>query len=159
MAILAGFAISFAASDESEKTIKAESPSNAKEQKEVENTNKSIYQITDIEELRHAINHTVWTHTTRGDQWLRYEFVGNKIKQYSAFPKYGKWVYDGESQYSLSECHTQYEGRKFFVATFKPKTKSLAMFDIDVVFNFEDYHLYLNGQNMGGFVKDDYEFE
>ena len=150
---IAFYAIGFIASDESNNSdissekyeAKAESP-------------KSIYEMQDVSELRKAINNTVWTHTATGDQWLRYEFVGNTVKQYSAFPKYGKWRYDGESQYILSEYHTQYDGRKFFTATFQPKTESLAMFELDVNFNFDNYHLYLNGQDIGGFVKADYEF-
>lgn len=149
------FVLGFSASDED---YSANNQVAEVAEEESVGTTKSIYEIQDINELRKALNNTVWTHTKNGDQWLRYEFIGNKVKQYSALPKYGEWRYDGESQYSLSERSTQYDGRKFFVATFKPMTESLAVFDLDVVFNLEDYHLYLNGQNVGGFVKDDYVF-
>jgi hypothetical protein len=40
-----------------------------------------------------------------------------------------------------------------------PKTESLAMFELPVTFNFRDYHLYLNGQDMGGFIMADYEWD
>lgn len=154
------FLIGFVASNEIEK----DSTSNelihkqSKEDEPITDIPKSISEIQDITELRKALNNTIWTHTAYGDQWLRYEFIGNTIKQYSASPKYGKWIYDGESQFTLSEQRTHYEGRKYFVATFMPRTESLAMFELEVKFNFDNYHLYLNGQNMGGFVKADYEF-
>ena len=158
--ITALFIIGFVASNEAENnsTSNELSLKQSKEKEPVSDISKSISEIQDISELRKAINHTVWTHTAYGDQWLRYEFIENTVKQYSALPKYGKWIYDGESQFTLSEQRTHYEGKKFFVATFTPKTESLAMFELDVMFNFDDYHLYLNGQNMGGFVKADYEF-
>lgn len=159
------FALGFAASNEDgnaksmQQTEQKKGAEVEEETEKVEEPTKSIYEIRDIEELRKALNNTVWTHTENGDRWLRFEFIGNKIKQYSAIPKDRSWQYDGESQYTLSEYCTQYDGRKFFIATFRPLTESLAIFDLDVVFNFEDYHLYLNGQNIGGFVKDDYKFD
>ena len=154
------FVIGFVASDEAENnsTSYELSLNQTEEKKPISDTPKSISEIQDISELRKALNNTVWTHTRYGDQWLRFEFIGNTVKQYSALPKDGKWRYDGESQFTLSEQRTFYEGRSFFVATFMPKAESLAMFDLDVTFNFDDYHLYLNGQNMGGFIKSDYEF-
>ena len=121
--------------------------------------NKAIYSIKDIDELHQAINNTVWTHTTRGDVWLRFEFVGNVVKQYGALPADGEWRYDGDSEYTLSEHRSQSDGKRYIIATFYPKTKSLAMFELPVVFNFWDYHLYLNGEDMGGFIKTDYVWE
>ena len=173
--VVALFAIGFSASDEEQQ----ESPSTSKsetsevannptassveeevvEEKEVPPSPKAVSQIKDIEELRQAINNTVWTHTTRGDAWLRYEFVGNTVKQYGALPQSGKWRYDGDSQFELSEKRSESDGKRYFEATFMPKTESLAMFELPVTFNFRDYHLYLNGQDMGGFIMADYEWD
>ncbi len=169
------FAIGFSASDEEQKASPAK-PS--EEKKEIVNNSadaiqedvvvdeqttssspKAVSQIKDINELRQAINNTVWTHTTRGDAWLRYEFVGNTVKQYGALPQSGKWRYDGESQFELSEKRSESDGKRYFEATFMPKTESLAMFELPVTFNFRDYHLYLNGQDMGGFIMADYEWD
>lgn len=168
------FAVGFSASDEEQQ----ESPSTSKsetsevannptasveeevvEEKEVSPSPKAVSQIKDIEELRQAINNTVWTHTTRGDAWLRYEFVGNTVKQYGALPQSGKWRYDGDSQFELSEKRSESDGKRYFEATFMPKTESLSMFELPVTFNFRDYHLYLNGQDMGGFIMADYEWD
>ena len=120
---------------------------------------KPISRINDVEELRQAINNTVWTHTTKGDVWLRYEFVGNTVKQYGALPRSGEWRYDGESQFELSELRSESDGKRYIIATFTPTTESLAMFGTPVLFNFKDYHLYLNGQDMGGFIMADYEWD
>ena len=129
------------------------------DEKAVSPSPKAISQIKDIDELRQAINNTIWTHTARGDAWLRYEFVGNTVKQYGALPQSGKWRYDGESQFELSERRSESDGKRCFEATFMPKTESLAMFELPVTFNFRDYHLYLNGQDMGGFIMADYEWD
>ena len=171
--IIALFSIGFAASDEGQNdstsisTVEiTESVNNSTEsiKESVEEgkklvSHKPISQIKDIEELRQAINNTVWTHTTRGDAWLRYEFVGNIVKQYGALPQSGKWRYDGDSQFELSERRSESDGKRYFEATFMPKTESLAMFELPVTFNFRDYHLYLNGQDMGGFIMADYEWD
>lgn len=178
--VMALFAIGFAASEEEDSSNKGSSSSALKTEQEkgrLENNNKSseptkkndveeialspkaISQIKDIEELRQAINNTVWTHTTRGDAWLRYEFVGNTVKQYGALPQNGEWRYDGDSQYELSERRSESDGKRYIVATFIPKTESLAMFELPVTFNFRDYHLYLNGQDIGGFIMADYEWD
>ena len=173
MCIIALFAIGFAASDEKRNNSPSksaaemtESVNNSsdtpKESVEVEEdvvSHKSVSQIKNIEELRHAINNTVWTHTIRGDAWLKYEFVGNIVKQYGALPRSGKWRYDGDSQFELSERRSEYDGKRFIVATFMPKTESLAMFESPVEFNFRDYHLYLNGQDIGGFIMAYYEWD
>lgn len=127
--------------------------------KKENSNNKVVSRIKDIEELRQSINNTIWTHTTKGDAWLRYEFVGNKVKQYGALPNCEEWRYDGDSEFTLSEHRSQYDGKKYIVATFYPKTKSLAMFELPVVFNFRDYHLYLNGKDVGGFIMTDYEWD
>lgn len=174
------FVIGFAASDEKESSNEGSSSSALKtEQKQgkAENNNKSsestkendveekvsspktVSQIRDIEELRQSINNTVWTHTTKGDVWLRFEFVGNTVKQYGALPQNGEWRYDGDSQFEFSERRSESDGKRFIVATFMPKTESLAMFEQPVTFNFRDYHLYLNGQDIGGFVMADYEWD
>lgn len=172
--VVALFAIGFSASDEeqqespstskSETTGIASNPTASVEEKIVEEKTvspspKAVNQIKDIKELRQAINNTVWTHTTRGDVWLRYEFVGNMVKQYGALPQSGKWRYDGDSQFELSEKRSESDGKRYFEATFMPKTESLAMFELPVTFNFRDYHLYLNGQDMGGFIMADYEWD
>ncbi|MCR5779612.1 MAG: hypothetical protein K6G70_03605 [Bacteroidaceae bacterium] len=120
---------------------------------------KDISQIEDIEELRQAINNTVWTHTIKGDAWLRYEFIGNIVKQYGALPRSGEWRYDGDSQFELSERRSESDGKRYIIATFMPKTESLAVFELPVVFNYRDYHLYLNGQDIGGFIMADYEWD
>lgn len=179
MAVMALFAIGFAASDEEQNTSPVAQSTDAatgnvsEEFKQVQESvedvaeeiveedisPKAINRIKDIEELRQAINNTVWTHTTKGDVWLRYEFLGNTVKQYGALPRSGKWRYDGESQFELSERRSNSDGKRYFVATFMPRTESLAMFELPVVFNFKDYHLYLNGQDMGGFVMADYEWD
>ena len=172
--VIALFAIGFSASDEEQQ----ESPSTSKsetsevannptasveevgvEEKEASPSPKAVNQIKDIEELRQAINNTVWTHTTRGDAWLRYEFVGNKVKQYGALPQSGEWRYDGESQFELRGKRSESDGKRYFEATFMPKTESLSMFELPVTFNFRNYHLYLNGQDMGGFIMADYEWD
>ena len=120
---------------------------------------KAVSQIKNIEELRQAINNTVWTHTTKGDAWLRYEFIGNRVKQYGALPRSGEWRYDGDSQFELSERRSESDGKRYIIATFMPKTESLAVFELPVTFNFRDYHLYLNGQDIGGFIMADYEWD
>jgi hypothetical protein len=172
--VVALFAIGFSASDEDQQESPSTSKSETKEvankptasvekevveEKAVSPSPKAVSQIKDIEELRQAINNTVWTHTARGDAWLRYEFVGNTVKQYGALPQSGKWRYDGESQFELSEKRSESDGKRYFEATFMPKTESLAMFELPVTFNFRDYHLYLNGQDMGGFIMADYEWD
>lgn len=171
MCIVALFCLGFAASDEehndpqSKSAVELKKSTNnsseiIKESAEEEIvSHKSISQIKDIEELRQAINNTVWTHTTRGDAWLRYEFVGNTVKQYGALPRSGKWRYDGDSQFELSERRSDSDGKRYFVATFMPKTESLAMFELSVTFDFRNYHLYLNGQDIGGFIMADYEWD
>lgn len=172
--ITALFAIGFAASDdeqnsspskpvvESTQDIDSSSEPTTERMEDdnvPKNNCKAVSQIKDIEELCQAINNTVWTHTTKGDAWLRYEFVGNTVKQYGALPRSGEWRYDGDSQFELSERRSDYDGKRYFVATFMPKTESLAMFELPVTFNFRDYHLYLNGQDMGEFVMADYEWD
>ena len=173
--IVALFAIGFAASDEEQNSSPAAQSTDAatenvsEEFKQVQESvedvseeiisHKAINRIKDIGELRQAINNTVWTHTTKGDAWLRYEFLGNTVKQYGALPRSGEWRYDGESQFELSERRSNSDGKRYFIATFMPKTESLAMFELPVVFNFKDYHLYLNGQDMGGFIMADYEWD
>lgn len=178
--VIALFAIGFAASDEEGSSNEGSSNSSLKteqEQVRVENTSisseptikndveeiasspKVVSQIKDVEELRQAINNTVWTHTTKGDVWLRFEFVGNMVKQYGALPQNGEWRYDGDSQFELSERRSESDGKRYIVATFMPKTESLAMFELPVIFNFRDYHLYLNGQDIGGFIMADYEWD
>lgn len=172
--VVALFAIGFSASDEDQQESPSTSKSETKEvankptasvekevveEKAVSPSPKAVSQIKDIEELRQAINNTVWTHTTRGDAWLRYEFVGNTVKQYGALPQSGKWRYDGDSQFELSEKRSESDGKRYFEATFMPKTESLAMFELPVTFNFRDYHLYLNGQDIGGFIMADYEWD
>ena len=165
MLVLAVFTLGFAASNETEKPTTVskkydkEIVTNGTFVEDKSATQKAISQIKDIDELPHAINNTIWTHTTRGDVWLKYEFAGNTIKQYGAMPADGKWRYDGDSEYKLSEHRSRIDGKKYIVATFYPKTESLAMFELPVVFNFRDYHIYLNGQDMGGFIKSDYEWE
>lgn len=126
---------------------------------EMTDSSKDISQIKDKEELLLAINNTIWTHTKRGDAWLRYEFVGNIVKQYGALKRNGEWRYDGESQFELREMTSNSDGEKYFAAIFMPKTESLAMFELPVTFNFNDYHLYLNGQDIGGFTMVDYDWD
>ena len=159
--ITALFTIGFAASNEEQSKSPSSEPTTEKMEDDNAKRNncKAISQIKDIEELRQAINNTVWTHTTRGDAWLRYEFNGNTVKQYGALPRSGEWRYDGESQFELSERRSDYDGKRYFVATFMPKTESLAMFELPATFNFRDYHLYLNGQDMGAFIMADYEWD
>jgi hypothetical protein len=172
--IIALFAFGFVASDE-EKSDSQSNPTKGNTEsiynpseptkegdidaKKEATSRKAISQIKNIEELRQAINNTVWTHTTRGDAWLRYEFVDNTVKQYGALPRSGEWRYDGDSQFELSERRSDYDGRRYFVATFMPMTESIAMFELPVTFNFRDYHLYLNGQDMGEFTMADYEWD
>ena len=171
--VLTMFTIGFSASEEQnnsstipevakvESTADTYKPTSANEEVEIsdEFSLKAVSQIKDINELRQAINNTVWTHTTRGDAWLRYVFVGNIVKQYGALPRSGEWRYDGDSQFELSDRRSDYDGKRYFVATFMPKTESLAMFELPVTFNFRDYHLYLNGQDIGEFVMADYEWD
>ena len=151
MATVALFAIGFAASDEEKKDSPSEpkekkiedvnniskpKEENAVEEKSEPSTPKDVSQIKDIEELRQAINNTVWTHTTQGDAWLRFEFIGNTVKQYGALPRSGKWRYDGDSEYELSERRSDSDGKRYFVATFMPQAESIAMFELPVTFNF-----------------------
>ena len=178
MAVMALFAIGFSASDEEESaSTESSSPQtevnqeseadlssselNRKGEEVIEEiaSPKPVSQIKDIEELRQAINNTVWTHTTKGDVWLRYEFVNNTVKQYGALPQSGQWRYDGDSQFELSERRSDSDGKRYFIATFMPQTESLAMFELPVTFNFRDYHLYLNGRDMGYFIMADYEWD
>ena len=167
--VMALFCIGFSASDETEKPEEQGITENSNVVKEADvlpqqatqktERFKAIFQIKDIEELRQAINNTIWTHTTHGDVWLKLEFVGNKVKQYGALPDDGEWRYDGESEYDLKERRSQSDGKRFIVATFYPKIQSLAIFELPVMFNFRDYHLYLNGQDIGTFIMRDYEWD
>ena len=175
LSIMALFAVGFAASDDAKDTTPSETvtetisesantPSEVSKERAVENksevvSSKAVNEIKDIEELRQAINNTVWTHTTNGDAWFKLEFVGNTVKQYGALPSSGEWRYDGDSQFELKERRSDYDGKKYIVATFMPKAASLSMFELPVMFNFRDYHLYLNGQDLGGFSMSDYEWD
>lgn len=173
MSIILLFFIGFVASDEEQNATPSKSTedriendiivnpikeSSVVERKET-SISKAVSQIKNIEELRQAINNTVWTHTTKGDAWLRYEFIGNRVKQYGALPRSGEWRYDGDSQFELSERRSESDGKRYIIATFMPKTESLAVFELPVTFNFRDYHLYLNGQDIGGFIMADYEWD
>lgn len=173
MSVILLFSIGFVASDEEQNTSLSKPTDERKEnvmiskhtkESGVEERNetsiqKAVSQIKDIEKLRQAINNTVWTHTTKGDVWLRYEFIGNTVKQYGALPRSGEWRYDGDSQFELSERRSESDGKRYIIATFMPKTESLAVFELPVTFNFRDYHLYLNGQDIGGFIMADYEWD
>lgn len=173
MSVILLFSIGFVASDEEQNA-----PPSKPTENRIENNNitmstkesgfeerretlipKAVSQIKDIEELRQAINNTVWTHTTKGDAWLRFEFIGNTVKQYGALPRSGEWRYDGESQFELSERRSESDGKRYIIATFMPQIESLAMFELPVIFSFRDYHLYLNGQDIGGFLMADYEWD
>lgn len=163
---MAIFAIGFVSSSDDKSDANASSGDSSAVSSDIVNEGKEdvvsrkvVSQIKDVEELRQAINNTVWTHTAHGDQWLRYEFVGNTVKQYSALPHSGEWKYDGESLFELSEMRSHNDGKRFITASFMPQTESLAMFELPVVFNFRDYHLYLNGTDMGGFVMADYDWD
>lgn len=166
--LVALFVVGFTASDETDtsadKMSKEESPAvetskNTEESVKTEEPTKSIRRITDADELRQAINNKIWTHTTEGDVWIKLQFVGNEVKQYSALSNTREWRYDGSSTYELSKTRSLRDGKDEMEATFMPKIQSLVPFELPVVFNFRNYHLYLNGQDLGRFANFDYEWD
>lgn len=88
-----------------------------------------ICQITDKTTLKKAINNKIWTFTQPMTIWYKFEFVGMKIKQYSAMPTDGKWTYNGESSYTIEESRFLDTGEKNIVARFKPVEDKLSTFN------------------------------
>ena len=102
-----------------------------------------ISQIKDITILKKAINNKIWTFTEPMTKWFKFEFVGTKVKQYSAMPTDGKWTYDGESSFTIEESRFLDNGQKNFIAVFKPVENMLNTFD-ELKFCFTNNYLYVS---------------
>lgn len=116
----------------------------------------SIQSIKDIDEMRGAIDNTIWTHTEVGDLfWTKLEFKGGKVRIYNAMPSDGKWTFEEECPYSLEEGRFIDDGRRYIAAVIK--TKDMSIFPKFVITNG---HLsWLGFLDAGGFVLGDYEWD
>lgn len=123
------------------------------------NTPKSqdqIQAIKNIEEMRKALDNTIWTHTKRGDLfWLKLEFKKDKVKIYKAFPSDGQWSFEEECPYSLEEGRFIDDGRRYIAAVIE--SKDLRMPPKFIITNG---HLsWLGFIDAGNFVLGDYEWD
>lgn len=116
----------------------------------------SIQSIKDIEEMRKAIDNTIWTHTKHGDLfWLKLEFKKDKVKIYKAFPSDGQWTFEEECSYFLEEGRFIDDGRRYIAAVIESKDMS-----IPPKFVITNGHLsWLGFIDAGGFVLGDYEWD
>ena len=116
----------------------------------------SIQSIKDLDEMKEAIDNTIWTHTEVGDLfWTKLEFKGDKVRIYNAMPSDGKWTFEEECPYSLEEGRFIDDGRRYIAAVIK--TKDMSIFPKFVITNG---HLsWLGFLDAGGFVLGDYEWD
>ena len=121
-----------------------------------EKTQYSIQSIKDIDEMRGAIDNTIWTHTEVGDLfWTKLEFKGDKVRIYNAMPSDGKWTFEEECPYTLEEGRFIDDGRRYIAAVIKTKDMS-----ISPKFVITNGHLsWLGFLDAGGFVLGDYEWD
>lgn len=116
----------------------------------------SIQSIKDIEEMRKAIDNTIWTYTKRGDLiWLKLEFKKDKVKIYRAFPSDGQWTFEEECSYFLEEGRFIDDGKRYIAAVIESKDLS-----VSPKFIITNGHLsWLGLVDVGGFVLGDYEWD
>lgn len=118
-------------------------------------TTASIQSIKDIEQMREAIDNTVWTYTKRGSLfWHKLVFKGGKVEIYSAMPSDGKWKFDEVCNYTLEEGRFIDDGRRYIAAVIKSKEV-----DIPAKFTITNGHLYMLGIDVAGFILGDYEWD
>lgn len=112
--------------------------------------------IKSIEEMRQAIDNTVWTYTKRGSLvWLKMEFKKDKVRIYRAFPSDGQWTFDEDYPYSLEEGRFMDDGRRYIAAVIECKDLS-----ISPKFIITNGHLsWLGLIDVAGFVLGDYEWD
>jgi len=123
------------------------------------NTEKSQYtiqSIKDIDEMRGAIDNTIWTHTEVGDLfWTKLEFKGDKVRIYNAMPSEGKWTFEEECPYTLEEGRFIDDGRRYIAAVIKTKDMN-----VSPKFIITNGHLsWLGFLDVGGFILGDYEWD
>lgn len=118
-------------------------------------TQGEIQSIKNIDEMRKAIDNTIWTYTETGNLfWYKLVFKGNKVKIYSAMPSDGRWKFDEECSYTLEEGRYFDDGRRYIAAVFTSKD-----IDIPAKFTITNGHLYMLGFDIAGFVLGDYEWD
>lgn len=115
-----------------------------------------IQAIKSIEEMKMALNNTIWTHTKRGNLfWLKLEFKKDKVRIYKAFPSDGQWTFEEECSYFLEEGRFIDDGRRYIAAVIESKDMS-----IPPKFVITNGHLsWLGFIDAGGFVLGDYEWD
>lgn len=115
-----------------------------------------IQAIKNLNEMRNAIDNTVWTHTKAGDLfWFKLEFKGGKVKIYRAFPSDGKWTFEEECPFTLEEGRFIDDGKRYIAAVIKTKDLSTPP-----KFIITNGHLnWLGFIDAGGFVLGDYEWD
>ncbi len=118
-------------------------------------TQGEIQSIKDVDEMRKAIDNTIWTYTETGNLfWYKLVFIGNRVKIYSAIPSDGQWKFDEECSYTLEEGRFLDDGRRYIAAVFRSKD-----IDVPAKFTITNGHLYMLGFDIAGFVLGDYEWD
>ena len=115
-----------------------------------------IQSIKDVDNMRKAIDNTIWTHTEVGDLlWIKLEFKDNKVRIYNAMPSDGKWTFEEEYTYTLEEGRFMDDGRRYIAAVIKTKDLS-----VSPKFIITNGHLSWFGIiDAGGFILGDYEWD
>lgn len=115
-----------------------------------------IQSIKNINEMKDAIDNTIWTCTKTGNLfWIKLEFKGDKVKVYNAMPSDGKWSFEEECPYTLEEGRFIDDGRRYIAAVIKTKD-----FSISPKFIITNGHIsWLGLIDAGGFVLGDYEWD
>ena len=119
-------------------------------------TQSEIQGIKDVDEMRKAIDNTIWTNTEVGDLfWSKLEFKNNKVRFYYAMPSDGKWTFEEECSYTLEEGRFIDDGRRYIAAVINSKDMN-----ISPKFIITNGHLtWLGIIDAGGFVLGDYEWD
>lgn len=118
-------------------------------------TQGDIQSIKDVEEMRKAIDNTIWTYTETGNLfWYKLVFNGNKVKIYTAMPSDGQWKLEEECSYTLEEGRYIDDGRRYIAAIIQDKDN-----DIPIKFSISNGHLYMLGFDIAGFILGDYEWD
>lgn len=109
--------------------------------------------ITSIDEMKKAIDNTIWTHSKENYLWHKLQFKGNKVEQYTAILSNSKkWEYLGSSPYTLKKGSFP-DGIEYIAAEF-------TMIDGSVLAEFvlTNCHLYVSGIDIGVFDNVDIEW-
>lgn len=119
-------------------------------------TTYSIQSIKDIDEMRVAIDNTIWTSTKKGQLiWYKLEFKGDKVKMYKAFPSDGHWTLEEEGPFTLEEGRFTDDGKRYIAAIIKKKDLSISPKFIIT----SGYLSWLYFFDAEGFVLGDYEWD